>query len=1266
MITFEDEDSNYQMDQMTESENNTSSIKSEKSVSKAFKNFVKKARPKSTYESTSAQTTQKSLKYADEEFRKNRRRSQSAEYLSEFINKPIEEQKQEKPTKEKRKTSSRSPSPKSPRGIIKAPKSPILNSKIITQSPNPAKRKLSSSSHVNIDGRQRSGSVSPMRRDDLLSSDSTSDRISSIRSTRFSHSQNNIKSATITDNPEVEENDSSGQIRRAKSHTGFSQLINKDGSSPSNPSFTSSSPPVQANSSNGKPSVSPTTSSLKSGILRTGNKSSEKKSFQTKIALTEEEEARLVERKDKPTLRRRATVYVPPDYQEKQAAILSSSSKEGLSQEEKRDLIIGLIGSYNNTTSEEGTYSSSTATTATIDSNSKNTSVNSKKDKEQQRKIYDEGAGSDEDDTDEILIKRNPASPKSRFSPQYPTKSDPEGKFNSASSNSRMESSNEINDDLFDDRNTTPDRFLGSSHHRQTSPRYDSGSKRRNSRTSSPIRIRGGSFQHLFSEKAKHERSPASSYNNQEKNSVDDVNNSLNASPQQFVSPVRQKFIEELCMASISGDLDTVKALTKSMGSLEINMNNKRGMNALNCAAREGNEEIVKYLLSFNGIGVNIQDRHGNTPIHYSSYFSYPRILSLLLSYGCDTHILNHLHSDVGCNQDTLNRGKTAEEEARGDSVFVWKLYNQTVNSVSQSTTSSSSSGLPFITPEYSNSPNIFVMSNMPNNAHAPNEKDDNEDTEEFTGDLRQAKLRRVRRAFSIHGYPVWNAREMSMNSPLGSSNSILELKNAKSTEEVFSESVNSEINHEDDDTYGEEDNTTDEDDDDDESDRYQYDKMNDTSCDVTLSSETYDVKKYPGGTRTANRRPSVQRSKSWGAATPSAINNGRKSNFLSQNEDKNIKSNGSSYHVMKKSSSDLLLPPIPQQLIDYDYEHYHISKDSMLDNKSVMNLSSSDGPKPKAKGILRVGPKEGTSSNNNPTKILLSDEEEQRLEEKKDRPKLKRRATMWIPPDYQEQQAAIESKNNINSENRLPKSPSDGDIVDLKKGNDTSPTTNLSMSHDVDDRKRIKKPPATFKSEGKAFKGNRVTSSNATSTIFQPSPVTPSSTTKESKKITKRFSEKIKKSTPMFPRDTPEFKRREDEDKFKSNKLSKPTITHTSESQSLSPPTNSKQAVSTEAIMERRVHTRERSQTIDDLHHREFTQYSSFQQTLSRAYQAKRKSAGRPISRDHHRNPANRSNDPFYLLNSNQGTIKSDSTPSTPSPRVKTLVTSTSASPPN
>ena len=66
-----------------------------------------------------------------------------------------------------------------------------------------------------------------------------------------------------------------------------------------------------------------------------------------------------------------------------------------------------------------------------------------------------------------------------------------------------------------------------------------------------------------------------------------------------------------------------------------INSKDKYGRTPLAMAARNGNLEILSYLLK-NGADYRIGDSSGNTPMHYAAAYGFAECLLELKKAGCD------------------------------------------------------------------------------------------------------------------------------------------------------------------------------------------------------------------------------------------------------------------------------------------------------------------------------------------------------------------------------------------------------------------------------------------------------------------------------------------------------------------------------------------------------------------------------------------------------------------------------------------------------
>eukprot|EP01125_Pyxidicula_operculata_P013117 TRINITY_DN4340_c0_g1_i2.p1 TRINITY_DN4340_c0_g1~~TRINITY_DN4340_c0_g1_i2.p1 ORF type:complete len:1104 (-),score=238.96 TRINITY_DN4340_c0_g1_i2:414-3725(-) len=126
---------------------------------------------------------------------------------------------------------------------------------------------------------------------------------------------------------------------------------------------------------------------------------------------------------------------------------------------------------------------------------------------------------------------------------------------------------------------------------------------------------------------------------------------------------------EDLCKAVLQQDLTLVQSILNLISPDEINNKNSTGETALHCAARVGEENILRLLLKTRFASLNEQDAQGNTALHIASMNDQSNVLSILLSCGgTDFRIRNKSSID-----DIV--GFTAFQIAKGTCENVWKLY---------------------------------------------------------------------------------------------------------------------------------------------------------------------------------------------------------------------------------------------------------------------------------------------------------------------------------------------------------------------------------------------------------------------------------------------------------------------------------------------------------------------------------------------------------------------------------------------------------------
>lgn len=85
---------------------------------------------------------------------------------------------------------------------------------------------------------------------------------------------------------------------------------------------------------------------------------------------------------------------------------------------------------------------------------------------------------------------------------------------------------------------------------------------------------------------------------------------------------------------------------------VDINLRDGKKSTALHWAAYNGSEEVVTYLLTLDGIRLNVRDEEGRTPMLVACEYGNTRIVRRLLMKGANRHIKN-------------NEGKKAIDVAR-------------------------------------------------------------------------------------------------------------------------------------------------------------------------------------------------------------------------------------------------------------------------------------------------------------------------------------------------------------------------------------------------------------------------------------------------------------------------------------------------------------------------------------------------------------------------------------------------------------------------
>lgn len=95
-----------------------------------------------------------------------------------------------------------------------------------------------------------------------------------------------------------------------------------------------------------------------------------------------------------------------------------------------------------------------------------------------------------------------------------------------------------------------------------------------------------------------------------------------------------------LMWACASGDLSCVELLLQN--GADIKRKSKIGWNALICAAQDGNESVVRFLLQQEPSLIDHKDVYGNTGLHWASFNGFHRVVRCLLQFGANSMEKNH------------------------------------------------------------------------------------------------------------------------------------------------------------------------------------------------------------------------------------------------------------------------------------------------------------------------------------------------------------------------------------------------------------------------------------------------------------------------------------------------------------------------------------------------------------------------------------------------------------------------------------------------
>ena len=112
--------------------------------------------------------------------------------------------------------------------------------------------------------------------------------------------------------------------------------------------------------------------------------------------------------------------------------------------------------------------------------------------------------------------------------------------------------------------------------------------------------------------------------------SSDNINNKK-INPRLIKSDHNRELTLKLLFAVSEGDISELKRLISVGGSENTKDYDNRSL--LHIAASEGYNNIIKYLLKFSNIEIDITDRWGNTPIDDAKKYNHIEIIDLLTNY---------------------------------------------------------------------------------------------------------------------------------------------------------------------------------------------------------------------------------------------------------------------------------------------------------------------------------------------------------------------------------------------------------------------------------------------------------------------------------------------------------------------------------------------------------------------------------------------------------------------------------------------------------
>lgn len=138
--------------------------------------------------------------------------------------------------------------------------------------------------------------------------------------------------------------------------------------------------------------------------------------------------------------------------------------------------------------------------------------------------------------------------------------------------------------------------------------------------------------------------------------------------------------INKFTSAAWEGDIAMINALLREYDQGLVNEINKRGQTALYCAARQGQEDVVKILMKCRATQINMKmPGHGGTALHGTCFiiFFFPFSLTYYLAacYGGHAYVVSYLlYWGANINIENIS-GLTARQEAKGQAIDVFAYH---------------------------------------------------------------------------------------------------------------------------------------------------------------------------------------------------------------------------------------------------------------------------------------------------------------------------------------------------------------------------------------------------------------------------------------------------------------------------------------------------------------------------------------------------------------------------------------------------------------